>query len=103
MNKVVLDSKNIEINKVTTDTEELAFSINKTRGEDYPLGTPLEITLNSSLKNRESINITIYFKTTSKSEAIQWLNSQQTKGKNYPFMFTQCEAILARSLLPCQV
>ncbi len=101
--QVVLDLNNIEISKVTKNMEELTFNINKSRGENYPLGTPLEINLNSSLKTNESINITIFFKTTLKSEAIQWLNNQQTKGKKYPFMFTQCEAILARSLIPCQV
>lgn len=40
--------------------------------------------------------------TTPKSTAIQWLNPEQTVGKTHPYLFTQSQAIHARSLLPCQ-
>ena len=100
---VTLDSKNLEVSRVTRDSKELNFSIDKSKGDNYPLGTPLQIELNSSLKINEKISLRIEFSTTTRSEAIQWLTKEQTKGKNHPFVFTQCEAILARSLLPCQV
>ena len=100
---VVLDSKNIEVTRVLRDSLELKFKIDQSRGENYPLGTPLDIKLNTPLKKGELISLKIEFKTSKNSEAIQWLTKEQTKGKKYPFVFTQCEAILARSLLPCQV
>ncbi len=30
------------------------------------------------------------------------MEPHQTSGKLYPFLFTQCQAILARTLVPCQ-
>jgi leukotriene-A4 hydrolase len=33
---------------------------------------------------------------------MQWLQAHQTAGKKHPLFFTQCEAILARTLVPCQ-
>ena len=68
------------------------------------LGTPLIIDFYLNLLCENDLaKIRIFYETSEKSDAIQWLNSNQTNLKQYPFMFTQCEAILARTLLPCQV
>jgi leukotriene-A4 hydrolase len=95
--------KNIQIFKVFQDSNELKFQITFPKGEDYPLGTPLEIYLKSPVGIGQEFKLTISFKTTNRSEAIQWIDKMQTIGKKHPFMFTQCQAILCRSLIPCQV
>lgn len=44
----------------------------------------------------------INYETTDGCSAAQWLTPEQTVGKLHPYLFTQCQAIHARSLLPCQ-
>ncbi len=50
----------------------------------------------------EKVSIKIAYETTSECTAIQWLEPAQTVGKVYPYLFTQCQAIHARSIVPCQ-
>ena len=42
------------------------------------------------------------YRTAPECSAAQWLEPEQTAGKRRPYLFTQCQAIHARALLPCQ-
>jgi leukotriene-A4 hydrolase len=94
--KLVMDARDLKILKVTAlpSGENLAFKL----GEAKPVfGQPLEISLPENVSKIE-----IAYETSPQAAALQWLNPQQTAGKVYPFLFTQSQAILARTWLPCQ-
>lgn len=44
----------------------------------------------------------VEFETTADAAALQWLSAEQTHDKQKPFLFSQSQAILARTWLPCQ-
>ena len=64
------------------------------------LGTPLKIYKEYS--TNETVPILINYQTSPNGAGIQWLKPEMTSGKIHPYMFTQCESILCRTLLPCQ-
>lgn len=95
VDKIIFDTKGLNIKKVLVDNKhEASFTFGKT---DELLGTPLEVPITKKTKR-----VSIYYNTTDKSEALQWLNPQQTAGKKHPYLFTQGEAILTRTWIPCQ-
>lgn len=47
--------------------------------------------------------VQVTFALTEASSAVQFLDPGLTASKKHPFLFTQCQAIHARSLCPCQV
>jgi len=51
---------------------------------------------------RPSATIAVRFSTTPAGAALQWLTPAQTAGGAAPFLFSQCQAIHARSAFPCQ-
>ncbi|CAI5476074.1 unnamed protein product [Closterium sp. Yama58-4] len=58
-------------------------------------GSLLELSLNSN-------EVTIRYHTGPNASALQWLTPVQTAGGQHPYVFTQCQAIHARSVFPCQ-
>ncbi len=46
--------------------------------------------------------IAITYSTSPQASALQWLAPQQTSGKVHPYMFSQCQPIHARAMLPIQ-
>ncbi|KAI0762471.1 metalloprotease [Fomes fomentarius] len=55
-----------------------------------------------SRKVGDQIRIQIFYTTSKDCTAVQWLEKEQTQGKTFPFMFSQCQPIYARSLAPLQ-
>lgn len=47
-------------------------------------------------------DVKIEYTANSSASAMQWLDAASTKGGEYPYLFTQCQAIHARSMFPCQ-
>ena len=46
--------------------------------------------------------VVIRYETSPDALALQWLDPQQTAGKQYPFLYTQAQSIHARSFIPLQ-
>ncbi|HEY3404417.1 MAG TPA: M1 family metallopeptidase [Ohtaekwangia sp.] len=92
---ITFDSKGLKIGKVLLNESTVAEF--KTSENDPILGQSIAILLRPG-----TTSVTIQYETNPDAEAVQWLSAQQTAGKKYPFMFTQSQAILARSWVPCQ-
>ena len=89
--------------------ESLSFTLHPLANDKSHLGRRLEIDLppnrnnkNDDVDDGENCKITIIYSTTHLCSALQWLPASQTAGKIHPYLFTQCQAIHARSLVPCQ-
>ncbi len=92
---LTLDTKGLKISKVTLDEGTSAeFRMAAT---DSLLGQAMAILIEPDTKY-----VNIEYETSSDAEALQWLEPSQTAGKKDPFLFTQSQAILARSWIPCQ-
>lgn len=97
VNEIKLDTSYLNINKVEINKENIENFIIKPREE--PLGSQLIITPSTTEKIANDFSLKLSFETTDKCTALQWLNAKQTSGK--PYVFSQLEAIHARSLFPC--
>ena len=66
-----------------------------------PYGSALRIALPDDVEKGKSVQLEMTTETTQECTAIQWLTPAQTRSE-YPYMFTQCQAIHTRSVFPCQ-
>lgn len=93
-NAIVFDAKNLKIHSVTVDGTKGTFTLGT---HDEVLGQSLEIPITKDTKQ-----VAITYETTDKTEALQFLNPQQTADKTHPFLLTQGQAILTRTWIPIQ-
>lgn len=93
--QLIVDTKMLQVSDVFLDNGNCAkFTVGKANSI---FGTPLIIPISSTTKS-----VTVHYTTSPKAEALQWLDASQTLGKQHPFLFTQSQAILARTWVPCQ-
>ncbi|XP_058771997.1 leucine aminopeptidase-like [Vicia villosa] len=90
-----LDTRSLSINSVTdSQSNPIPFSLSPT--VDPIKGSKLTLTLTNHT------SFFIHYSTSPSSSALQWLLPPQTFNKKHPFVYTQCQAIHARSVFPCQ-
>jgi leukotriene-A4 hydrolase len=93
---LVLDTRDLTIEQVTlnSDEEETTFALG-----DYVqyLGQSLTIAITPTTDR-----VNVYYRTSPHAAALQWLQPEQTAGGRHPFLFTQSQAILARTWIPSQ-
>jgi leukotriene-A4 hydrolase len=94
-----LDTRDLKIIKAETSTDGTNFTPTQfTLGAaDKILGAPLSLRLPP-----QSTTVRIEYETSPNASGVQWLEPTQTAGKKYPYVFTQSEAIHARSWIPLQ-
>jgi leukotriene A-4 hydrolase/aminopeptidase len=96
---LILDTRDLRIEKVETSADGAHYSpATFTIGSsDKILGAALTIPLPA-----KASRVRIHYSTAPGASGMQWLAPAQTAGKKDPFVFTQSEAIHARSWIPLQ-
>lgn len=96
--QVVLDTSFLDIHEAKINGQSVKFNADTGRVE--PLGNTVTVDLDAAAATAE-FDLTLSFNTTDKVTALQWLEPEQTASKKAPYLFSQCQAIHARSLYPC--
>jgi len=95
VNKVILDCRDLVINKVFYEDKELEFSMSKhgALGDACHINTPV-------FHQGEQYVLQIVYETSDRASALQFLDKNLTADKELPFLYSQCQAIHARSIAP---
>ena len=91
---LILDTRDLTITRVNIDGSPIAF---KLMPKDENLGAPLHIDVGT-----QANKVSIFYQTAASASGVQWLTPEQTAGKKHPFLFTQAQAVHARSFIPLQ-
>ncbi|KAF8202833.1 hypothetical protein BJ912DRAFT_1018714 [Pholiota molesta] len=98
--EVILDTWEIDLKTIAVDGVEVSYDV---KPKHPVMGSALHIPLPKPLSVGSSVTIKIDYETTEGCIALQWLDKDQTQGKNFPYLFSQCQPIYTRALAPLQV
>ncbi len=95
---LVLDTRDLAIDRVEVSDDGESFRETAIElGESDPvLGAPLRIERGGAPKVR------VTYSTHERASGLQWLEPAQTAGREHPFLYSQSQAIHARSWIPLQ-
>ncbi|KAI2640314.1 leukotriene A-4 hydrolase [Xylaria nigripes] len=97
--EVILDTNRLSILSVKSKSADLQWTL---KDRVAPYGSPLHISVPSGLSRGDILQLDIALETTKDCVGLQWMTPTQTGNKKHPYVYSQCQAILARSIFPCQ-
>jgi aminopeptidase N len=97
--ELVLDTRDLQIHKTETATGTESWSDTAFRLDEptAAFGSALRVTVPA-----DADRIRITYASSPSAKGLQWLTPAQTLGKKQPFLFSQAQAIQARSFIPVQ-
>jgi aminopeptidase N len=102
--EIVFDSRDLTISgaQVLLADGEVVAAQHRFGESDAVMGTPLIISLPPAASSAQRFELKIDYATSPSSTALQWLPAELTAGGKHPLMFSQSQAIHARSWIPLQ-
>jgi aminopeptidase N len=97
--ELVVDSRDLDVRKAEASVGGAAWADATYRLDPATpaFGRALRVTV-----PRDADRVRITYATSPSAKGLQWLTSAQTSGKKHPFLFSQAQAIQARSFIPIQ-
>ncbi|XP_014610852.1 PREDICTED: leukotriene A-4 hydrolase [Polistes canadensis] len=103
-NELILDNRDLNILSVKNvdNKVNLSYKIDSKieYGSRFVICLPKHVCSLDDDDKRYTIEIN--YETAPNATALQWLTPEQTAGGKHPYLFSQCEALHARSIVPCQ-
>jgi len=102
--EIVLDTRDLGIERVSIGTAGSApvAAAHRLGPRDAIMGAPLVIDVPPAARRQDELMLSIEYHTSPSATALQWLPPELTAGGKYPFLFSQSQAIHARSWIPLQ-
>ncbi|MCW8856312.1 MAG: M1 family metallopeptidase [Kangiella sp.] len=98
VNELVLDTRDIDVSKVELNQDGQWVSGKfELADKDEVMGSKLTVKLEAGVNK-----VRVHYATQPQASGLQWLTPEQTAGKKHPFMYSQAQAIHARSFVPVQ-
>ncbi len=99
--ELILDTRDLTITSVTLRAANPMALKFRLGAVDATLGAPLQIALPAKFGLKTFV-VRIQYETSPNASGLQWLTPAQTAGKKQPYVYSQSEAIHARSWIPLQ-
>ncbi|KAJ6459517.1 peptidase family M1-domain-containing protein [Mycena sanguinolenta] len=97
--EAIFDTGDLQVTGAEVNGSAAAYDL---KPKHEVMGSALHVSLPKGLKSKTSVDVTVFYKTTKDCAALQWLDKEQTQGKQFPYLFSQCQPIYARTLAPVQ-
>ncbi|KAG2242074.1 hypothetical protein Bca52824_096078 [Brassica carinata] len=91
-----LDSRSISITTILDPKTLSPLPYTVSPNPDPIRGSEIAVVLSGQSQ------LLLVYSTSPSASALQWLSPPQTFSKSHPYVYTQCQAIHARSIFPCQ-
>jgi leukotriene-A4 hydrolase len=97
--RLVLDTRDLDITKAESSSDGASWAVAEfsLAPPDRILGSALTVTL-----PEDATRVRLTYATRPGASGLQWLEPPQTAGRKSPYLFTQSQAIHARSWIPLQ-